>query len=199
MKSPEQTKDAIDEQGFFHSGDVGSFDEDGFLRITGRLKDLIITSGGENVPAGLIEKEMKAAMPCLSYVVVVGDKRKYLTMILTLKVMMDKDTGTPTDYLTEESLHTSNQIGSTSKSVTEVLRDPLWKLYIDEGMSRANQKAASHLQHVKMWRLLAVDLSESTGEITPTLKLKRNFTVDKYQSVIDSMYKEYSEEKKSEF
>ena len=95
MYNLENTKSTIDDQGYLHSGDVAAFDSNdhpevpspsGFMKITGRIKELIITAGGENIPPVLIENEMKAAMVAISNVVVVGDKRKYLAMMVSLKV-----------------------------------------------------------------------------------------------------------------
>ena len=95
MYMPEKTRETIDEEGFLHSGDIGEFDENiqegfegpsGFLRITGRIKELIITAGGENVPPVLIENEIKAAGPAISNVMVVGDKQKFLAALISIKV-----------------------------------------------------------------------------------------------------------------
>ena len=85
FKNAEETSKTIDEPGFLHSGDLGKMTETGVLFITGRIKELIVTSGGENVPPILIENEIKNALPCLSNAMVVGDRRKFLTCVLTLK------------------------------------------------------------------------------------------------------------------
>ena len=136
MHNVENSKSTIDDQGYLHSGDVAEFDSDehpevpspsGFMRITGRIKELIITAGGENIPPVLIENEMKAAMPSLSNVMVIGDKRKYLSMIVSLKVEADKETGAPNDVLAPDSLFVAQQIGSKAKTYTEAKADPVWK------------------------------------------------------------------------
>jgi long-chain-fatty-acid--CoA ligase ACSBG len=85
FKNAEDTSKTIDSQGFLHSGDVGKLTKEGVLFITGRVKELIITAGGENIPPILIENEIKKALPCLSNVMVVGDFRKYLTCLISLK------------------------------------------------------------------------------------------------------------------
>lgn len=85
-KNEEDTRKTIDDRGFLHSGDEGMFDEKGNMYITGRLKELIITAGGENIPPALIENEIGTALPIVSQSVVIGDKRKYLTCLLCLKV-----------------------------------------------------------------------------------------------------------------
>ncbi|KAF1776970.1 AMP-binding, conserved site [Phytophthora cactorum] len=91
----EATKKTVDENGWLYSGDIGELDEDGFLSITGRLKELIITFGGENIPPVLIENEIKAELPALSNVIVIGEKRNYLTFLCSLRVEPDAATGAP--------------------------------------------------------------------------------------------------------
>ena len=85
FKNEQATREAIDENRFLHSGDVGQLDKKGNLKITGRLKELIVTAGGENVAPVLIENEILKALPIVSYAMVVGDFKKYLSVILTLK------------------------------------------------------------------------------------------------------------------
>ena len=197
MYMEQQTAETIDKDGYLHSGDVAEFDDctkagltgpSGFMRITGRIKELIITAGGENVPPVLIENEMKAAMVALSNVMVIGDKRKYLSMIVSLKCEVDLETMIPTDKLSGDSLFVASQIGSSAKTVTEAMADPLWKKYIDDGMKVANSKTTSSAQIVQKWKLLAVDFSEKGLELTPTLKLKRSVASEKHKALIDSIY-----------
>ena len=84
-KNPEETNKCLDEEGFLHSGDVGKLDKNGVLFITGRLKELIITAGGQNIPPVLIENEIKLNSPFVANVIVVGDLKKYLTCLLSVK------------------------------------------------------------------------------------------------------------------
>jgi long-chain-fatty-acid--CoA ligase ACSBG len=133
---------------------------------------------------------MKGAMVALSNVMVIGDKRKFLSMVVSLKVEADKESGAPTDVLAADSLFVGKQIGSTAKTVTEAKVDPLWKSYIDQGMKVANSKTTSAAQIVQKWVMLPVDFSEKAGELTPTLKLKRNVVTEKYAALIDSIYAE---------
>jgi long-chain-fatty-acid--CoA ligase ACSBG len=199
MYMPQETSETIDNEGYLHSGDVAEFDSDnhplvpapsGFMKITGRIKELIITAGGENVPPVLIENDMKATMNAISNCVVIGDRRKYLSMLVTLKTEMDKETGAPTDVLAADALFVAKNIGSSATTVAEAAADPLWKKYFDDGMKAANRKTTSNAQIVQKWRLLPHDFSEKTGELTPTMKLKRKVVYQKCEEVIDAIYAE---------
>lgn len=86
LKDPEKTKETLSADGWIHSGDVGYMDHNGFVYINGRIKELIITSGGENIPPAYIEHLMKKELPCISNAVAIGDHRKYITVLLTFKV-----------------------------------------------------------------------------------------------------------------
>ena len=197
LYNPEKTQEAIDDEGYLHSGDVAVFDGDndprvpapsGFLSITGRIKELIITAGGENIPPVLIENEMKLALPELSTCLVVGDRRKFLSMLVALKVEVDPETGEPTDALASESLHVGSKIGSTATTMSEAANDPLWQKRITDGMKEANKKTTSNAQIVQKWKMLPVDLSEKAGDLTPTLKIKRHTVYEKYKDLADTMY-----------
>ena len=196
MGMPDKTKETIDPEGWLHSGDVVKIDEDhdpripepsGFISITGRIKELIITAGGENVPPVLIEEELKDAMPALSNAMVIGDKRKFLTVLFCLKVEVDAE-GAPTNKLTGAALDTASEIGSSATTTDDAINDAKWKAYIDEGVKTANKKATSRAQKIGNWSLLPTDFSEKGGELTPTLKLKRSVTAEKYAGVIEKMY-----------
>lgn len=200
MYMPEKTADTFDSEGYLLTGDIGSFDEDndpdiasgpaGFMRITGRIKELIISAGGENIPPVLIENEMKHAMEALSSCMVVGNRRKYLIMLVALKLKVDNVTGLPTDELAPDSLFFGKQIGSSATTYTEAKADPLWKKYVDEGMKQGNSQNHSAAQIVKKWVWLPTDFSEKGGDLTPTLKLKRSVVADKYADLIDATYAE---------
>ena len=188
---------AVEPEGWLHSGDVVSIDVDhdpnvpqpsGFVSITGRIKELIITAGGENVPPVLIEEEIKDAMPALSNAMVIGDKRKFLTVLLTLQVEVDLTTGIPSNKLTGHALEACKEIGSTAKTTEEARDDPKWHAYFDSGVKKANSKATSRAQNVGKWTLLTEDFSEAGGVLTPTLKLKRSAAVEKYAADIEKMY-----------
>ncbi|KAG7399101.1 hypothetical protein PHYBOEH_009679 [Phytophthora boehmeriae] len=187
LKGEQQTKDTIDEDGWLHSGDCGKLDEDGFMSITGRIKELIITAGGENVPPVIIEDTIKEELPLLSNVMVIGDRRKFLSALFTLRVTVDKE-GHPTDSLDEKALHVMKEIGSSATTVAEARADEKVKAYLDAGLKRANTHATSRAQNVAKYTVLDHDFSINGNELTPTLKLKRKVVYEKYESIVEDMY-----------
>jgi long-chain-fatty-acid--CoA ligase ACSBG len=196
MYMPDKTAETIDADGWLHSGDVASFDDNdvegipkpsGFMHITGRIKDLIITAGGENIPPTLIENEMKHAMPAISNCLVIGDRRKFLTMLISMKTEVDAD-GVPTDKLAGDALFEGNRIGSTATTMSEAAKDEKWIEYFNAGMKAANAKTTSNAQIVQKWTMLPTDLSEKAGDLTPTLKVKRNVVNEKYADLAETMY-----------
>ena len=120
---------------------------------------------------------------------VVGDKQKFLGALVSIKVVMDKETQEPTNQLAPDSLHVGSQIGSTATTLTEAIKDPKWSEYIDNAIKVANAKTTSNAQIVQKWKWLEKDFCEKAGELTPTLKLKRNVVAEKYQELIASIYK----------
>eukprot|EP01006_Ploeotia_vitrea_P029918 TRINITY_DN62381_c0_g1_i1.p1 TRINITY_DN62381_c0_g1~~TRINITY_DN62381_c0_g1_i1.p1 ORF type:complete len:506 (+),score=10.07 TRINITY_DN62381_c0_g1_i1:497-2014(+) len=197
MYMEEKTRETIDNEGYLHSGDVAEFDSDnkkdvpppsGFMRITGRIKELIITAGGENIPPVLIEDEMKSQMLAISNCMVIGDRRKFLTMLISVKCEVDPNTLESTEKLAADALYVAKQIGSEATTRTEVENDPLWAKYFTDGMKAANKKTTSNAQVVQKYKLLPVDFSEKAGDLTPTLKLKRSVVAEKYSALIESMY-----------
>lgn len=156
--------------------------------ITGRLKELIITAGGENVAPILIEDKIKEVMPFLSNSIVIGDRRKYLVAILTLKT-----TGMATDLpvytLAEDAKENLKKYGCIDLiNVQEALNDPLLKKAIDKCMSVVNQSVISKAQWIQKWTIVMDDFTIPGGELTPTLKTKRRIIMGKYRSEIEEMY-----------
>ncbi|XP_027222040.1 long-chain-fatty-acid--CoA ligase ACSBG2 [Penaeus vannamei] len=195
LHMPEKTSETIDDEGWLHSGDIGRFDEDGFLYITGRIKELIITAGGENIPPVLIEEAVKKELPFVSFAFLCGDRRKYLSMLLTLKAETDDTTGEPQQILTPACQALFKDLGcdvqTVAEAVAEVKENPSGPLAkaIQDGIERYNKSGAvSNAQKIQKWALLPLDFSQPTGELNNTLKLKRSFVQEKYKDIIDSMY-----------
>jgi len=183
------TRELIDEEGWVHSGDLGRVDSDGFFYVCGRIKELIVTAGGENISPVPIEETIKEELQVLSNVVVVGDERKHLSALLTLRTLADP-TGKPMEELAPMVQDWLKEIGSSASSAREVLHQdcPKVRAALEEGIEAANCKAVSRASKVQKYVLLPTDFSISSGELTPTLKVKRHFVAEKYASEIEQMY-----------
>ncbi|XP_076781372.1 long-chain-fatty-acid--CoA ligase ACSBG1 isoform X2 [Arvicanthis niloticus] len=192
LNMEDKTCEAIDSEGWLHTGDMGRLDDDGFLYITGRLKELIITAGGENVPPVPIEEAVKMELPIISSAMLIGDQRKFLSMLLTLKCTLDPETSEPTDNLTEQAVEFCQRVGSKAITVSEIVgqRDEAVYQAIHEGIQRVNANAAARPYHIQKWAILERDFSISGGELGPTMKLKRLTVLEKYKDTIDSFYQE---------
>ena len=192
LSMEDKTADTIDSDRWLHSGDIGRVDDDGFYYVTGRIKELIITAGGENVAPVPIENTIKAEVPFLSNIMLIGDRRKYLTCLATLKCAVDPDTGAPTDDLLADAKKALASIGCKFTKVSEVVaaKDENVDKAIMDGIKKYNEKAVSNAQKVQKYLLLNTDFSIPGGELGPTLKLKRHAVVQKYAKEIDSLYEE---------
>ncbi|XP_069482545.1 long-chain-fatty-acid--CoA ligase ACSBG2-like [Ambystoma mexicanum] len=191
LNMEEKTMEALDEEGWLHTGDIGKFDKDGFLYITGRIKELVITAGGENIPPVPIEEALKKEVPIISNAVLIGDKRKFLSMLITLKCTVDPITLEPKDELAPDVIQFCQQLGSRATRVSDVIRskDPVIYKAIQEGLDRVNQRAVSRAQKVQKWTILEKDFTVDGGELSPTMKLKRFTILSLYEKVIDELYK----------
>lgn len=187
LKGEQQTKDTFDDAGYLLSGDCAKIDSDGFMSITGRIKELIITAGGENVPPVIIEDKIKEQTKALSNCMVVGDKRKFLSVLLCLRVNMNED-GSPSQNLDPQALEVAKEIGSSATTVSEAKSCDAFKTYFDSKIAAANKQATSRAQNIAKWALLDEDFTVNGGELTPTLKLKRRIVSDKCSEVIEKIY-----------
>ncbi|XP_067414181.1 long-chain-fatty-acid--CoA ligase ACSBG2 isoform X3 [Emydura macquarii macquarii] len=167
LNMEDKTKEAIDEEGWLHSGDLGKHDNNGFLYITGRIKELIITAGGENIPPVPIEDAVKEAVPIISNAMLVGDRAKFLAMLLTLKCNINEETGEPDDDLTPEAIAYCLGLGSKATKVSDIVggKDKAVYAAIQKGIALVNEKATSNAQKVQKWVLLEKDFSVSGGEL----------------------------------
>jgi long-chain acyl-CoA synthetase len=173
LNQPEKTREAIDEQGWLRTGDVGTVDADGFFRITDRMKDIIITAGGKNVTPSEWENELKFS-PYITDAVVIGDKRPYLAAI----VMIDLENAEK--YAQEHAVPFS--------SYASLTRAPEVQALIQAEIDRVNAKFA-RVEQVKKFFLLDKQLSAEDEELTPTMKLKRKLLERKYAERIEALYR----------
>jgi long-chain acyl-CoA synthetase len=169
-KNEEATRETL-EDGWLHTGDIGELDEDGYLSITGRKKDIIITAGGKNITPANLEAEIKQS-PYISQCVVIGDRRPYLVALITLDMeecaKLAKEKGWPADP-------------------AEMARHEGMRELIQQHIDHVNEKFA-RVEQVKKFEILPHDLSQETGELTPTLKVKRNVVAEKYAGEVDALY-----------
>jgi len=172
LNLPERTADLIDDDGWLHTGDIGSIDAEGFLSVVDRKKELIITSGGENISPAAIEN-LLVAHPLIGQALSYGDRRRYVVALLTL----DGDVAPAW----------ARARGIEASSLAELAEQPEVLAAVGEAVAAANDRLA-RVQQVKRWRLLPVEWTAESEELTPTLKLKRRVVHAKYADVIDALY-----------
>jgi long-chain acyl-CoA synthetase len=171
-KQPEATSELIDSEGWMHSGDVGELDEDGFLRITDRKKDLIITAAGKNIAPQVIETMLKQS-PWISQAVVIGDRRPFLTALITLDQ--------------EKVEQFAQQKSIPHASFAELTRHPDIQQLVEVAVGEVNDQLA-RVEQIKKWIVLDRDFEQDREEITPTLKVRRKAINQKFADQIESMY-----------
>lgn len=190
VQEADKTKETFDDDNWLLTGDIGYIDSDDNIYITGRIKELIITAGGENIPPVHIENLVKKEIPVISNAFLVGDKRKFLTMLITLKTEVSPE-GEPKDELTHETLKWIEEIGLKYTKLSEIINagpDETVMKTIQKGIDRANKSSISNAQKIQKVALLPKDFSIATGELGPTLKLKRNYVNKKYKDIIENLY-----------
>ena len=169
-KNPDSTAETL-VNGWLHSGDIGEFDDDGFLKITDRKKDLLITAGGKNVAPQNIETLLRR-IDGISQAVVIGDRRKFLSALMTIDPerapALAAEKGWPTDP-------------------AELAKHEAFRAHVDRGVEEANAGLAKY-ETIKKYTLIPDDFTIETGELTPTQKIKRRVVNEKYEAEIEAFY-----------
>ncbi len=170
--NPEATADSF-EDGWFRTGDIGSLDDDGFLTITGRKKEIIVTAGGKNVAPAVLEDPVRAN-PIVGQIIVVGDQKPFIAALVTLDPEM-----LPT-WL-------QNNGQDASMSVSEAAKNPAVIAEVQRAVDQANTRV-SRAESIRKFEILDVEFTEASGHLTPKLSIKRNVIVKDFAEVIDRMY-----------
>jgi long-chain acyl-CoA synthetase len=172
-KNEDATREALDSEGWFHTGDLGEIDSDGFLKITGRKKEILVTAGGKNVAPAVLEDRLRSHA-LISQCIVVGDGRPFIAALITLD-----DEALP-GWLESK--------GRPKDTKPEDLRDDEeLNAEIDAAVKEAN-KAVSHAEAIKKFRILGSDFTEENGMLTPSLKLKRSVVMKEYDDEVEALY-----------
>jgi long-chain acyl-CoA synthetase len=170
--NPEATREAVDEDGWFHTGDLGELDADGYLRITGRKKEILVTAGGKNVAPAVLEDRLRAH-PIISQCIVVGDGQPFIAALVTLDEEM---------YPTWAH---NNGLGEVP--LARARSDERVRAEIQKAVDEANQ-AVSKAESIRKFAVLDDDFTEESGHLTPSLKLKRNIVMRDFADEVDALY-----------
>jgi long-chain acyl-CoA synthetase len=171
--NPTATAEAIEPDGWFHSGDIGEIDDQGFVKITGRKKELIVTAGGKNVAPAVLEDRLRANW-LVSQCMVVGDNQPYIAALVTI------DPEAFPAWLKQKGK-------PEGSSVADLTEDPDLVADIQAAVNEAN-KAVSHAEAIKRFRILGVDWTEEGGQMTPSLKLKRSVIMKEFEADVNALY-----------
>jgi long-chain acyl-CoA synthetase len=165
------TKEALTEDGFYRTGDLGSLDDDGFLSITGRKKEIIVTAGGKNVAPAVLEDRIRAHA-LVSQCMVVGDNRKFIAALITID---------------PESFEQWKQANGKTGTIADLTEDPDLVAAVQEAVDGANQ-AVSKAEGIKKFRILPSDFTEESGQLTASLKVKRHVVNKEWSQEIEQIY-----------
>jgi len=172
LNDPAKTAETVDKDGWLHTGDVGTIDNEGFVKITDRIKDIIITAGGKNITPSEIENQLKFS-PYISDAVVIGDRRKFLTCL----IMIDYDN--VVKFAQDKNVPFTN---FQSLCRTREVQDLIW-----QEIEKVNANFA-RVETVKKFRMIEEELTAESEELTATMKLKRKVVNEKYKDMINAMY-----------
>jgi len=172
-KNEQATAEAIDGEGWFRTGDLGEIDTDGFIRITGRKKEILVTAGGKNVAPAVLEDRLRAHR-LVSQCIVVGDQRPFVAALITL------DAEALPQWLASKGRPADTPLA-------DLVDDPDVQAELDAAVAEAN-KAVSHAEAIKKYRVLTTDFTEDNGMLTPSLKLKRSVVVKEFGSEVEALY-----------
>lgn len=171
-KQPDATRALVDEDGWLHTGDIGMLDEDGFLSVIDRKKELIITSQGKNIAPSNIENYLKES-PIVGHAMAVGDGKPYVVAVLTLDA--------------EVAPVIAQSQGIEFTDLADLARKPEMLAMAQDAVDKANERL-SRPEQVKAFELLPAEWTAESEELTPTLKLKRRVVARKYSDVLDRLY-----------
>jgi len=185
----QKNEGSIDAEGWCRSGDKGTMDTIGMLRITGRYKELIIGAGGENVAPIPVEDDVCANFPGASNVMMVGNKRAYCIALVTLKAKGANNEVPGSDELDGEAATLGETVGVTT--ISEAIKSEKFQALLQAAIVKTNKNPAAVPKppsSIKRFTILPTNYSVETGEFTPTQKLKRSFVENKYKDLIEKVY-----------
>lgn len=170
-RNEEATTDVLERDGWFHTGDVGEVDDEGFVRITGRKKEILVTAGGKNVAPGVLEDRLRGHL-LVDQCMVVGDGQPFIAALVTID---------------RESFPTWAEANGKSGSVTDLVDDPDLRAEIQAAVDEAN-KAVSKAESIRKFRIISDEWTEEGGQLTPSLKLKRNVVMREVKDEVAALY-----------
>ena len=174
-ENPEETAAAMTADGWFKTGDIGAFDSEGFLTITGRKKEILVTAGGKNVAPAALEDPIRAN-PIIGQVVVVGDQKPFISALITLDLEM-----LPT-WLANNDL-------PGDMSLVDAAKNPAVRAEVQKAIDIAN-KHVSRAESIRKFKILSTEWSEASGHLTPKMSIKRNVILKDFSSEVDALYNE---------